>query len=147
LLLIGDGEEKPRLLRIVEELGIGDSVRFLGTHSNVEEYLRCVDIFTLTSVTEASPLTLLEAMACGCPSVITNVGGNAEHVDHGVEAFLAPRGDANAIAEYLTQLLGSRELRERMGTAARSRVERQFDLTQCFDKYEALYDRILGRRT
>jgi glycosyltransferase involved in cell wall biosynthesis len=143
LLLIGDGEEKPKLVRLIEELGIGSTVRFLGPRINVEDYLRCADVFTLTSVTEASPLTLLEAMACGCPSVITDVGGNSEHVDHGVEAMLACRGDSETIAAHISQLLRSRDLRNKIGAAARRRVEKQFSLYQCFDRYEELYKRLV----
>jgi len=101
--------------------------------------LRAVDVFTLTSETEASSLTLLEAMACECPAVITDVGGNGEHVTDGVEGWLVPRGDHITLAERLIRALECPELRNKMASAARRRVERQFSLEDTVAKYEELY--------
>lgn len=146
LLLLGEGEERPRLEEWIRNEGIGGSVRFLGARSDVQDFLQCVDVFALTSLSEASPLTLLEAMACSCPAVVTDVGGNAEHVEHGVEAFLAPRGDEKRVAECLHQLLASAELRETMGAAGRKRIEAQFSLEHCLEQYGREYERLAGRK-
>jgi glycosyltransferase involved in cell wall biosynthesis len=118
----------------------------MGARSDVQDFLQCVDVFALTSLSEASPLTLLEAMACSCPAVVTNVGGNAEHVDHAVEAFLAPRGDHVQVAECLHRLLASAELRESMGAAGRKRIETQFSLERCLEQYGREYERLAGRK-
>lgn len=146
LLLLGEGEERPRLEALIQSEGIGESVRFLGARNNVQDFLQCVDVFALTSLSEASPLTLLEAMACSCPAVVTDVGGNAEHVDHGVEAFLAPRGDHQKVAECLNRLIGNAELRETMGAAGRKRIESQFSLEHCLEQYGREYERLAGRK-
>lgn len=146
LLLLGEGAEKESLQALVRANGNENSVRFLGARSDVQDFLHCVDVFALTSLSEASPLTLLEAMACGCPAVVTEVGGNAEHVDQGVEAFMAKRGDADGVAQHLDRLLGDAGLRERMGLAGRARVERQFSLIECMDRYGEVYEKLAGRK-
>jgi glycosyltransferase involved in cell wall biosynthesis len=139
LLLIGDGSERERMVALAEKLGIIDSVQFWGVRHDVADLLRAVDVFTLTSETEASSLTLLEAMACECPAVITDVGGNGEHVTDGVEGWLVPRGDHITLAERLIRALECPELRNKMASAARRRVERQFSLEDTVAKYEELY--------
>jgi len=139
LLLVGDGPEKVKLKSLANELGISDSVEFWGVRNDVPNILRSIDVFTLTSVTEASSLTLLEAMACACPVVITDVGGNGEHVTDGVEGWLVPRHDDERLAERLLQTLCDADHRSSMGTNARQRVERQFSLENTLSNYENLF--------
>lgn len=75
LQLIGDGEKRKEIERLVEALGLLDCVEFLGLQSNVYGYLHGADIFTLPSLYEGLPMTLIEAMGTGLPIVATNVGG------------------------------------------------------------------------
>ena len=135
LLLVGDGECRAKCEALCRELDLKDSVEFWGIRHDVPEILRAIDVFALTSVSEAASLTLLEAMASGCPAVLTDVGGNAEHVTHGVEGLLAPRSANQAIGERLLELLSSPENCSTMGTSARHRVERDFDLTGVIEQY------------
>lgn len=139
LLLIGDGADREKMVALAENLGISSSVQFWGVRHDVPDLLRAVDVFTLTSETEASSLTLLEAMACGCPAVITDVGGNGEHVTDGVDGWLVPRRDHAALAERLTRVLEEPRLRDAVASAARRRVERQFSLDDTVAKYDDLY--------
>lgn len=139
LLLIGDGSEREKMVALAENLGIAGSVKFWGVRHDVPDILRAVDVFALTSVTEAASLTLLEAMACECPAVITDVGGNSEHVTDGVEGWLVPRHDHDALAERLILALEDPELRHKMASAARRRVQRQFSLEDTVARYEDLY--------
>ncbi len=106
LLLVGDGPLRGELERLTRQLGIQSRVRFLGVRSDVPDLLRAVDLFTLTSVSEAASLTLLEAMASFLPVVVTAVGGNPEIVRHEKEGLLVPRADAPATAAALLRLLG-----------------------------------------
>ena len=142
LLLVGDGECRENCEALCEELGLKDSVEFWGIRHDVPEILRAIDVFALTSVSEAASLTLLEAMASGCPAVLTDVGGNAEHVTHGIEGFLAPRSDSQRIGEQLLELLSSPDQYEAMGAAARKRVERDFDLTGVIELYAAHFQKL-----
>lgn len=145
LLLVGDGPERDRLQQISRDLEITDSVDFLGVRDDVAEILRCVDVFTLTSVSEAASLTLLEAMASECPAVVTDVGGNGEHLTDGVEGYLVPRGDSGAVAAAIDQLLENPAAARAMGRSARQRVLQNFSLETAVRKYHEIY-RQLGSR-
>lgn len=145
LLLAGDGPERERLQQMCRELEIAGSVDFLGVRDDVAEILRCVDLFTLTSVSEAASLTLLEAMASECPAVVTDVGGNAEHLTDGVEGHLVPRGDHQALALAISNLLSNPEHASNLGRAARQRVIENFDLGTAVQKYHERYRQLVGR--
>lgn len=139
LLLIGDGELRESLTQLCSELKISDRVQFLGIRSDVAEILQAVDIFSLTSLCEAASLTVLEAMASGLPVVITDVGGNPEMVRDGIEGFLTPRQDVQAIASAFKKLLHQPELALSMGQAGKQRVQQHYSLSGTIDRYYQLY--------
>ena len=137
LLLVGDGECRQKCEALSRDLGLEKSIQFWGIRHDVSDILRAIDAFALTSVSEAASLTLLEAMASGCPAVLTDVGGNSEHVTHGIEGFLAPRSDSQTLGKYLVELLSDRQRCDAMGDAARKRVENDFDLAGVIERYAA----------
>ena len=150
LLLVGDGPQRSNLKRQIESLSadlpqFAATIEFLGVRSDVSEILRAVDVFTLTSVSEAASLTLLEAMASGCPSVVTDVGGNSEHLRQCVDGFLVPRADDQRLAESLVELLSSETLRNSFGESARRRVAQRFSLEHAIGSYFEHYLRLAGR--
>jgi len=142
LVLAGDGPLREDLQRQVSELGIQDRVRFLGVRSDVANILQAVDLFALTSVSEAASLTVLEAMATSVPVVITKVGGNPEMVRHEVEGLLVGRGDADSCAKAINRLLEDPGLARRLGDAGRRRVEEKYRLDQTVENYHRLYRRL-----
>ena len=144
LLLIGDGELRDRLEALVKELDIGDRVQFWGVRHDVPEILRSIDVFTLSSVSEAASLTLLEAMACGCPVVVTEVGGNPEIVADGQTGRLAPRQDPSALAAALNDLLDDPAHARTLGEQARRSILQRFQLQQAVARYESLYAELAG---
>jgi glycosyltransferase involved in cell wall biosynthesis len=139
LLLVGDGLLRPILQQRVHHLGLTGRVRFLGVRHDVAQLLRVVDIFTLTSVSEAASITLLEAMAAGRPVVVTAVGGNPELVRDGVDGMLAPRGDAEAIASAFCKILENDGFARRLGLSGAERVQAGFLLDQTVNRYYQLY--------
>ncbi len=145
LLLVGDGQERQACEQLSRHLGLGESVEFWGIRGDVADILRAVDVFTLTSISEAASLTLLEAMASQCPAAVTDVGGNGEHVAEAVEGYLVPRGDDTRLAQRLIELLSDPDRAQEMGRAARQRVLRQFELTDVIraygDHYRALVEK------
>ncbi|EMI44595.1 glycosyl transferase, group 1 family protein [Rhodopirellula sp. SWK7] len=151
LLLVGDGPERERIAQAVKENASSNqfesSVEFWGIRDDVADILRAVDVFTLTSVSEAASLTLLEAMASQCASVVTDVGGNGEHIRHSTEGFLVPRGDDEALAQRLCQMLEDRSLCRELGVAARDRVIAEFELADVVTRYRDLYLKHAGRST
>ena len=139
LLLVGDGECRRECEVLTRDLGIDGSIEFWGIRHDVPNVLRAIDIFTLTSVSEAASLTLLEAMACGCPTVLTDVGGNSEHVTHKQEGLLSDRGDSENIAKDLIKLLSDPYTAREMGQKARQRVVQDFDLRRIIEEYGKYY--------
>jgi len=93
------------------------------------------------------PNTVLEALACGTPVVATAVGGIPEQIEDGRTGFLVPAGDAQSLADRLTQLLSDSNLRQGMGMRAAEVVALQFDLNQQADAYLAWYEQLVHERS
>ena len=139
LVICGRGEEEGPLRALAAELGIAERVHLLGLRSDVADVLAAGDLYVMPSLSEGLPLALVEAMAAGLPIVASNVGGIPEVVADGIEAVLTPADDAPALAGAIGALLGDASRRGRMGTAARARARRDFDVRAMGDAYERLY--------
>jgi glycosyltransferase involved in cell wall biosynthesis len=139
LLLVGDGPLREMLEEQCRSLGIFARVRFLGVRTDVPDILPALDVFALTSLSEAASLTLLEAMASGLPTVVTAVGGNPELVRDGVDGLHVPRGDECATAHAILHILSDAGLASRMGQAARERVVERYQLDAAVAAYLRLY--------
>lgn len=140
LLLVGDGPLRGELEAQADSLGIGGRVRMVGVQSNVPEWLHGSDVFTLSSLSEAASITLLEAMACGLPAVVTAVGGNPELVRDGQDGLLVPRGDAAAMGAALLRLLDLPAERARMGQSGMRRVRESFQMRDTVAHYARLFE-------
>ncbi len=143
LVLVGDGLERPRLEAQTHQLGLDLCVRFAGFQADVASWLGCLDVFCLPSLTEGLPLTLLEAGAASLPLVATDVGGNREIVQEGVNGFLVASGDTAGLTNALNRLRNDPSLRIRMGQQAQEIVARQYAADAMLDRYEALYQELL----
>jgi len=113
LLLVGDGEEKQSLERLVKELGLEEAVKFVGEVPNekVPQYMVASDILVLPSLSEGFPNVLLEAMASGLPIVATNVDGVPEIISHDENGLLVEPGDSHQLAEAILSLLQNDDMR------------------------------------
>jgi glycosyltransferase involved in cell wall biosynthesis len=145
LLLVGDGPLRGELEKSVEDLPWGNRVRFLGIRQDISAILRACKVFVLTSLSEAAPLTLLEAMAVGLPVVVTAVGGMTEIVRDRVEGLLAPRQDAQAVAAALIYLLDNPGAAAAMGAAGARAIRSRYTINRTVERYGALYSRLCGR--
>ena len=145
LQMVGDGPLRPDLENLTRELGIADRVQFLGIRSDIPDLMRSADIFTLTSLSEAASLTLLEAMASGLPAVVTDVGGNGEIVRHEKEGLLVPRGGAAQLAAAFKRLHADPAFARRLGNAGRERAFNRHRLENTVDQYLRLYERVMVR--
>ncbi|HXK40315.1 MAG TPA: glycosyltransferase family 4 protein, partial [Candidatus Paceibacterota bacterium] len=141
LWIAGDGDVsyKQQLSRLVVELGLQEYVKLLGARRDVDALLSACDLYALSSITEATSMTILEAMAAGRAVVATRTGGNPELVVDGKTGRLVPVGDCSAMSEAIRVLMKDRPLRERMGQAGRARVEEQFSKERSFAQYRDLY--------
>lgn len=134
---IGDGSERARIEGMIGELGLTDAVTISGFSTDVRPWIGCCDIMTLVSHTETFSLAALEAMALGKPMVMSQVGGADEQVQSGVNGFLFPIGDVDALVACLQQAYAQQRLAD-MGAAARDAVLAQFSLPVMTGKFEQL---------
>lgn len=142
--IAGEGAERKGLELEARELGLADSVDFLGERRDIPDLLRGADVFVLPTRSEGLPMSVLEAMAAGLPVVASAVGGVPELVDSET-GLLVPAGDAPELARAIDRLLRDSELRERLGAAGRARVEDQFGLDSWRRAHVTLYMRELQR--
>lgn len=129
----------------VRELGLGDRFAFLGFRTDVERVLAAVDVVVLPSLSEGFPLAILEAMACGKPVIATSVGGVPEAVADGETGLLVPPGQVGDLAQAIDRLLRNPDLCQRLGRAARDRVQRCFSVELFAARVQTLYDELLVR--
>ena len=140
LQLIGDGELREEIQRLVIEMNLQDSVQFLGLQDNVYNYLNEVDIFVLPSVYEGIPMTLIEAMGTGLPIVATNVGGIPNMLQNGKNAFLV-ENDVEKIVQGLTFFAESEENRRIFGENAKIDSKR-FSSEVMAEEYLKIYKKM-----
>ena len=139
LLLVGDGPEREALERRARELVPDGTVRFVGFVTDIADHLDAIDIFLLTSWSEGTSMTLLEAMSFAKAIVATRVGGNVELLEDGHSALLVDAGDTVSLAACVERLAGDVVLRERLGSIARERHAERFAPAPMIEAYEALY--------
>jgi glycosyltransferase involved in cell wall biosynthesis len=143
LVLVGSGPLEHELCEVAQSLGLLERVVFAGSRDDVEDLLPAFDVFALSSRNEGLPISLLEAMAAGVPSVATSVGGVPEVVTDGHDGLLAPAGDAAVLADAISRLLGAPDLRH--AVAARgAQTARRFDVTEAVRGIEDVYRDVLG---
>lgn len=142
LVLVGDGPERPEAETLARRLGIVEHVLFLGKTSEVERILGISDLFLLPSESESFGLAALEAMASGVPVIASRVGGLPEVINHGVNGFLEPVGDVEAMATHAIQLLQNPVL---LAEFAENAIEAAatFSMDQIGDSYLNVYTRLL----
>lgn len=127
-IIVGDGPLKDQLFEQTRSTGLSENVFFEGFQEDVRPYLQACSAFILTSDTEGLPLSILEAMACGVPCIVTNVGGNAELITNGVHGLIVPRGAVDAIADGIAYLANHPQELSNMAKMARARVCETFDI-------------------
>jgi glycosyltransferase involved in cell wall biosynthesis len=145
LALVGEGELRPELERLADELGVADSARFLGYRPDVAAIASAADVAVLSSDNEGTPVWLMEAGAAGRPAVATAVGGVADVVADGC-GLLTPPDDHRALAAAIRTLGTDEELRARMGERAREHVLGRFRVERLLADMEGLYDELMASR-
>ena len=139
LLVVGDGAERESLQFLAGELGISERVTFTGSVSQPANHMALMEVFLLSSFTEGTSMTLLEAMSLGIPAVATDVGGNPEIVREGINGMLVPVDDEQAFAEAMIGLWQEPETRSQLGQGARTRFDERFSREVMVNAYQEIY--------
>lgn len=147
LLIIGDGPERQTLERQVKALNVDEKVIFTGFKTNPKPWFHLMDAFLLSSFSEGTSMTLLEAMACGKPSVVTNVGGNPEIVEDNLSGLICPNDDTEAFHTAMRSLIDDPSLAKRLGEAGRQRYQEQFSVSNMCREYQNIYQSLAEKKT
>jgi len=139
LVIVGEGPEAARLTALVEAYRLQSAVRFLGWRDDIARLLTAFDLFTLSSRSEGTSVSLLEAMSVGVCPVVTDVGGNRAVLGAELRHRLVREGDAQALAAAWVAALRDAAARRADGAVARRRVQERFSLDAMVRAYEQLY--------
>jgi glycosyltransferase involved in cell wall biosynthesis len=129
-IILGDGPLKGKLLQEANSLGLWDHVFFEGFQKDVRPYLQAASAFILTSHLEGLPLSVLEAMASGLPSIVTDVGGTSEAVKDQVTGLVIPDNSLDAAEKAILYLATHPRERAEMASKARETVCEHFDIDE-----------------
>lgn len=146
-VIAGEGRERPRLEALAAELGIANSVRFLGAINQIEDFYGSLDLFVSSSWFEGLPTVVLEAALAGVPIVSTRNSGALEALNEGDPVgLLTPLGDAPALAQGILSLLDDPQRAQMLAVAARRSVAERFSITRVAHEYTEIYARLLDSR-
>ncbi len=148
LLICGRGSLEDEIRAQVRACGLEERVRFLGVRRDIPAIMNAADAFVMSSYLEGLPMVLLQASSVGMPIVATDAGGNAEIVTHGVNGFIVPPRDDEALANALASVL-SLPAAERALMAERGRqlARDKFEISGILDRWQALYSAQLAKKT
>lgn len=131
--MLGYGAEN--LQSSFDEAGIGDWIEFLGAVAleSRGEFYRNADIFVLPTYGEAMSMSIIEAMSAGLPVVSTDVGGNPELVENGVNGWLVKAGDAEDLADKIAFFINDKTARKEFGASGKRKAQTNFDISVCVE--------------
>jgi glycosyltransferase involved in cell wall biosynthesis len=145
LVVVGDGPDRPLVEELIATAG-ENRVRFLGFREQVKPYIRAADVLLLPSRTEGMPNAVVEAAACGVPTVATNTRGAQEVIVNGQTGVLVAEEDAQALATEVERLLRDGEARARMGGQARELALSTWSVESTFSILAKAYGNATGGR-
>ncbi len=145
LIIVGEGPEKAAILAEAERCGMADRLLMPGFLPEPSRYVGLFDIFALSSDSEQFPISLIEAMAAGCPVVATDVGDVKSMVCQANQGFIKPVNDEAQYTEALTTLVQHEQLRQDIGAQNRMKAQAEYNESKMLARYALLYGHALGR--
>ncbi len=144
LLIIGSGDMLSALEQRRDHLGLGADCTFEPATKEVAQSMRAIDIFVLSSESESFPNALLEAMACGCSVIGSNVGGIPELISPGKSGLLFRSGDSADLAAQLQRVIADSALRQQLSRNAAARARDEFSIDHAVARMERLYTSLIA---
>ena len=143
LLVIGDGPERKKLVRLAQHFGCDHLVRFLGHREDAGRLIPLLNVCWLASDFEGMSNSVMEAMAAGVPVVATDIPPNRELVIDGETGFLVKVGDSVGFAQFTDRILADPQLAARLGEAGRRRMQTEFSVEKMVNAHARLYQSLL----
>lgn len=140
LVILGEGDDRPRLEALIREHNLQAVVTLAGWQSDVRRYFEAMDLFALSSLREGLPNVLLEAMALEVPCVATRIAGIPRLIQHEENGLLVEAGDQVGLTNALNVLLSQAGLREELRRAGRQTIEARYSFANRMNKLKTLYD-------
>jgi len=137
--IIGEGEKRSELENLIKQNKLENKVFLVGFVDKANEYLKAFDIFTLTSIKEGLPYTILEAGQAGLPVMASNVGGIPDIIDNGINGILVTKSKPGEITRALQYLIDKPEEAKLFGEKLKEKVEKEFSVDQMLEKTLRLY--------
>lgn len=146
LLLAGRDMDTEENLKILKNSGYEDRVHFLGFRKDVLNVVAACDSFVLSSLFgESITKSVIEAMSLAKPAIITDIPGNIELIENGVQGFVTPVKDSKAMAKAIVELVDNPIKTKEMGLAAKARIDNELSSKQTVFKLKALYEKALSK--
>jgi glycosyltransferase involved in cell wall biosynthesis len=141
LIMLGNGSQAALLRRIFEKGRVQDRVHFLGqvNQADLPRYYQSADVCVGASHSDGTSISLLESMACACPVILPDIPGNREWITPGIQGWLYPDGDVQALAEAVLYAKDHRDQLPEMGRAARQLAEQRADWNKNFQELLKAY--------
>jgi glycosyltransferase involved in cell wall biosynthesis len=146
LVIAGDGPDWEELRALARSLDVSSRVLLPGFVDDVPSLLADLDVFVLSSYREGHPMSLLEAMAMGCPVVATDIAGVGDTVADGVDGRLVAAGDVEAMAQAVTALINDSDAARRLGRNARKKIGREYTVDRMVRRTAMLYEELLAEK-
>ena len=143
-LVVGDGELGSAIRARADRLDLSNRVIFAGWRSDLAQVYGDLDVLVSCSHNEGMPISLIEAMAAGCPVLATNVGGVPDLIDDHQTGLLVPDGDPSRLAATLLRLLQDGELARGLAASAQGHVRARFGMSRFVADMDELYTRLLS---
>ena len=145
-VVVGDGPRLPQMRRLARHLGLEEKVVFTGWRMDLPRIYADLDVLVVSSRNEGTPVSIIEAMAAGCPVVATSVGGIPDMVTHGETGQLVGSGDETGLAQAVLDTLTDRDEAQRRTVRARDRARERYGVARLVQDIDALYSSLLGAR-
>ena len=139
LLLVGDGDERSAMETLVSELNLKDAVIFTGFQTDTKKYMSLIDVYVLSSFSEGTSMTLLEAMSFSTCCIVTAVGGNVEIIKDRQNGFVVESDNTQQLVDTMQSLTDDKNTRHKMGNEAKKTFDLKFDLNRMVQNYKELY--------
>ena len=147
LILLGGGSQGGKIRQILMNGGVMDQVHFGGhvAQADLPRWYHMADLYISPSHVDGSSVSLMEALASGLPCLVSDIPGNKEWIEEGVNGWLFRDGDVNDLAEKILGAINNRKSFEKIGEAARKTAEEKADWKKNFGKLLEAYDKMRSR--